>query len=146
MQIAHNKLLPLIVVVLLVAAGALTMLGGDDEAIPAGAPMDEVPLPPTEPGADADTPQETLNTVVGGFGRMEKELAGLRDENERLREQNRRADDMEARLRADLERNVQRSEARLRQERAQAQVQAALDADAASLPETATEEIGRAHV
>jgi hypothetical protein len=139
MQIAHNKLLPLVVVVLLVVAGALAMLGGDDAAVPAGAPMDEVPLPPTEPGADADTPQETLNTVVGGFRRMEKELAALRDENERLREQNRRADDMEARLRADLERNVQRSEARLRQERAQAQVQAALDADTASVPETATD-------
>ena len=48
----------------------------------------------------------------------------IETENERLREQNRRADDMEARLRADLERNVQRIEARLRQERAQAQAQA----------------------
>ena len=113
MQIAHNKLLPIVVVTVLVGAGALLMLRAGDDRVPAGAPMEEVPLPATTPGADADTPTETLNTVVGGFRRVEQEMAALRDANEQLRREAREARDMEYRLRADLERAVGQATSRL---------------------------------
>lgn len=113
MQIAHNKLLPIVVVTVLVGAGALLMLRAGDDRVPAGAPMEEVPLPATTPGADADTPTETLNTVVGGFRRVEQEMAALRDANEQLRREAREARDMEHRLRADLERAVGQATSRL---------------------------------
>ena len=118
MQIAHNKLLPIVVVTVLVGAGALLMLRAGDDRVPAGAPMEEVPLPATTPGADADTPTETLNTVVGGFRRVEQEMAALRDANEQLRREAREARDMENRLRADLERAVGQATSRLQAENA----------------------------
>ena len=117
MQITHNKLLPIVAIVMLVVAGGLYLSSDDEGKVPAGEAMTEVPvaeLPATEPGADADTPQETLNTVVGGFRRVEQELAALKRENERLQRENRQARDMEARLNAQVDRGIDRGLSQLR--------------------------------
>ena len=117
MQITHNKLLPVIVIVMLVVAGGLFLISDDDGKVPSGEPMREVPvaaLPSTEPGADADTPQETLNTVVGGFRRVERELEDLKRENERLQRENRQSRDIETRLNAQVDRGIDRGLAQMR--------------------------------
>lgn len=132
MEIRTNKLLPVAVVGLLVTVVLIfVMRDGDEKVVPAGPEMKAVPLPAADPGADADTPAETLNTVVGGYRRMEKELAQLRAENDRLRTENDKVRDIESRLSDQVERDTQRAAQRIRdqiaadQQRAQSQQAAA---------------------
>ena len=87
-QITQNKLTPLLVLLAAAVVGVILYRQGQSDALPAGAPMTAVPeagLPQTERGADADTPEETLRTVVGETRALSAEVRELRQENKRLR-------------------------------------------------------------
>ena len=106
-QISQNKLTPLLVLIAAVVVSVILYKQGRSDAIPAGAPMAQVPaadLPATERGADADTPDETLRTVVGETRALSAEVRDLREENKRLRQSGGRAamDAMRAQLRNEL--------------------------------------------
>ena len=106
-QISQNKLTPLLVLVAAVVVGVILYKQGQSDAVPAGAPMEQVPeagLPETERGADADTPDETLRTVVGETRALSAQLRELREENKRLRANSGRVamDSMRAELRNEL--------------------------------------------
>ncbi|WP_230971773.1 TIGR03752 family integrating conjugative element protein [Nitrogeniibacter aestuarii] len=119
MDFKTNKLIPLVVVSLLVTVVIVySTRSGDEGVVSAGPEMETIPLPQADTGADADTPVETLKTVVGGFRRLEERLGLLEDENQRLRRENADAKAMETRLsdqiRRDQERGMGRVEAQLR--------------------------------
>ena len=106
-QISQNKLTPLLVLIAAVVVGVILYKQGKSDALPAGAPMEQVPeagLPETERGADADTPDETLRTVVGETRALSAQLRELREENKRLRANSGRVamDTMRAELRNEL--------------------------------------------
>ena len=106
-QISQNKLTPLLVLVAALVVGVILYKQGQSDAVPAGAPMSQVPeagLPATERGADADTPNETLRTVVGETRALSAEVRELREENQRLRGNSGRVamDNMRAQLRNEL--------------------------------------------
>ena len=106
-QISQNKLTPLLVLIAAVVVGVILYKQGQSDAVPAGAPMEQVPeagLPETERGADADTPDETLRTVVGETRALSAQLRELREENKRLRANSGRVamDTMRAELRNEL--------------------------------------------
>ena len=87
-RISQNKLTPLLVLLAALVVGVILYQQGRSDALPAGAPMEAVPsaeLPATQRGADADTPDETLRTVVGETRALASEVRHLREENKRLR-------------------------------------------------------------
>lgn len=106
MQIAHNKLVPLLGAVVLTLTGYILYQHSEPPGVQPGAPMTEVPLPPTQKGADADTPQETLKTVIAGYTQLNAQVASLVDENHRLREENARKQRTEERIRDQLRREL----------------------------------------
>ncbi|MCB1907034.1 MAG: TIGR03752 family integrating conjugative element protein [Rhodocyclaceae bacterium] len=118
-QISQNKLTPLLVLIAAVVVGVILYKQGQSDAVPAGAPMSQVPeagLPATERGADADTPNETLRTVVGETRALSSEVRALREENQRLRSASGPAamDNLRAQLRNEL-RGEMRAELNARQ-------------------------------
>ncbi|NMG42334.1 TIGR03752 family integrating conjugative element protein [Aromatoleum toluvorans] len=109
MQIAQNKLVPVLTAVALSVTGFILYKQSQGPGVPAGPPMaavPEAPLPPTQKGADADTPQETLNTVVAAYGKLNEQTQALVDENRRLRDENARKQRSEDRIREQLHREL----------------------------------------
>lgn len=82
MAVSRNKLVPVAGVVgLLVIAGILYT---DHSAKPAQTAMEQIPLPTTA-GADQDTPQETLATVVASNRELREDVQKVLAANEELR-------------------------------------------------------------
>ena len=94
-QISQNKLTPLLVLIAAVVVGViLTSRVARTRYRAGGAPTAQVPaadLLATERGADADTPDETLRTVVGETRALSVCAATWREENKRLRQSGGRA-------------------------------------------------------
>lgn len=106
MQVTQNKLVPLLTAVALTVTGYILYKQSEHPGVAPGAPMTEVPLPPTQKGADADTPQETLKTVVAGYNELNDRVATLVDENQRLLEENTRKQRTEDRIREQLRKEL----------------------------------------
>ncbi len=109
MLTAQNKLVPVLAMVALGVTGFILYKQSQDPGIPAGPPMTavpEAPLPPARKGADADTPQETLNTVVAGYSRLNEQMQALIEENRRLRDDNTKRQRSEDRIREQLRREL----------------------------------------
>ncbi len=83
MAVASNKLLPVAGVAALVLIGAIFMQGGSEKSAP---PMEQVPLPATV-GADQDTSDETLATVVQSNRELRQQVQDVIKLNEDLRKQ-----------------------------------------------------------
>lgn len=109
MQTAQNKLVPALALVALGVTGFILYKQSEAPGIPAGPPMTgvpEAPLLPARKGADADTPQETLNTVVAGYSRLNEQMQALIEENRRLRDDNTKRQRSEDRVREQLRREL----------------------------------------
>jgi integrating conjugative element protein (TIGR03752 family) len=70
-----------------------------------------------ELGAEGDTEQETLRTLIAEVRRLHDEYAALESANEALRERNSRLERMEDRLATRLQQELQSAEGELRQDR-----------------------------
>lgn len=106
MHVTQNKLVPVLTAVALTVTGYILYKQSEHPGVEPGAPMTEVPLPPTQKGADADTPQETLKTVVAGYSELNDRVAALVDENRRLLEENTRKQRTEDRIREQLRKEL----------------------------------------
>ncbi|NMG30172.1 TIGR03752 family integrating conjugative element protein [Aromatoleum evansii] len=109
MQIAQNRLVPVLAVIALIVTGFILYKQSESPGVEPGPPLTKVPetpLPPTAKGADADTPQETLNTVVAGYTELNDRVQSLIAENRRLQEQNDRRQRSEDRIREQLRREL----------------------------------------
>lgn len=85
MAVSSNKLLPIAAVVTVVIIGAVFMQSGTSTKV--AAPMAQVPLPETQ-GADQDTPNETLATVVQSNRELRQQVQEVLKINEDLRKGN----------------------------------------------------------
>lgn len=85
MAVSSNKLLPIAAVVTVVIIGAVFMQSGTSTKV--AAPMAQVPLPETL-GADQDTPNETLATVVQSNRELRQQVQEVLKINEDLRKGN----------------------------------------------------------
>lgn len=83
MAVKSNKLLPLAALGVVVLLGAIYSPGGGGNE--SAAPMEQVPLPTTT-GADQDTPDETLATVVQTNRELRQEVQEVLRINRELRE------------------------------------------------------------
>jgi hypothetical protein len=88
MATKHNKLIPVLGIVAVAIVGTIVWKNASGPSRPqAGAPMTEAPkaeLPPTK-GADRDTPQETLLTVVASNRELRNTVEQLIRDNQALR-------------------------------------------------------------
>lgn len=82
MAVPANKLLPIAAAVSVVIIGAIFMQSGSDKTL--AAPMAQVPLPATL-GADQDTPDETLATVVQTNRELREQIQQVLEINKELR-------------------------------------------------------------
>ncbi|WP_404299119.1 TIGR03752 family integrating conjugative element protein [Alicycliphilus denitrificans] len=84
MAVSRNKLIPVLGIGVLVMVGAIFTLHSSKPQ--AAKPMEAVPLPATA-GADADTPAESLATVVASNRDLRSDVQQVLAENKRLREE-----------------------------------------------------------
>ncbi|QTQ34945.1 TIGR03752 family integrating conjugative element protein [Aromatoleum petrolei] len=134
MQIVQNRLVPFLAVIALIVTGYILYRQSDTPGVEPGPPLTavpEVPLPPTAKGADADTPQETLKTVVAGYTELNDQVQSLIAENRRLLEQNDRHQRSEDRIREQLRREL-RTEMTAEMDALKRQQAAAADSQASS--------------
>lgn len=82
MAVPSNKLLPIAAAVAVVIMGAIYMRSGPEKTV--AAPMTQVPLPATL-GADQDTPDETLATVVQTNRELRQQIQEVLEINKELR-------------------------------------------------------------
>lgn len=84
MAVSRNKLIPILGIAGATLIGSIFVLNSGKP--PVAKPMTEVPLPATA-GADADTPAESLATVVASNRDLRKDVQLVLDENKRLQEE-----------------------------------------------------------
>lgn len=77
------------------------------------------PVPRSTLGAEGDTEEETLRTLIAEVRRLHEDYATLEADNQTLREQNTRFERMEDRLARQLEEELQTTSARLERESAE---------------------------
>ena len=89
-----NKLVPILAAMAVVIVGTVLykQFTGAPSAVKAGAELTSVPTPemPAGKGADGDTPEETLATVVASNRELREQVRQVLEQNRRLQEQNRR--------------------------------------------------------
>jgi len=84
-----NKLIPILAIIALLIVGVvLYKQFAGSQPVRADAPMHAVPALPDTSGADSDTPEETLRTVVTSNEELRAEVAKVLEQNKRLQEQN----------------------------------------------------------
>lgn len=84
MAVNRNKLIPILGIAALVMIGSIFAL--NRSAPPAAKPMTAVPLPATA-GADADTPAESLATVVASNRDLRSDVQRVLEENKKLQDE-----------------------------------------------------------
>ena len=91
-----NKLVPILALLAVVIVGTVLVkqCSGSPSAVKAGDALTQVPSPekplPDAKGADGDTPQETLATVVASNQELREQVRQVLEQNRRLQEENRR--------------------------------------------------------
>lgn len=85
---ASNKLIPIIAIAGVSLVGFVLFKNfNTSAAVKAGAPMKEVPHLPAATGADNDTPEETLRTVIASNNQLREQVTQVISANKELRKE-----------------------------------------------------------